>query len=230
VLAYLKRAIAASPSELVFPAEDGSMHPRHTKVEEVLRRAMRRAGLVTGYVHKCRRQGCGHHEAARDANLRRCAKCRFKLFPVGEVRKIRFHHLRHTTASLLLMSGATDLAAVQRIMRHQDPRLRTGVYGHLSSNYLKKEMERLSFGPAAAEEASAAASPTAFTTRLLPERPSEPSRPPRGRTAATRSRGLRVVGARGFEPPTFRSRTERATRLRHAPWKSEWNPMPKLRG
>jgi site-specific recombinase XerD len=29
---------------------------------------------------------------------------------------IRFHHLRHTTASLLLTSGA-DLAAVQRIMR-----------------------------------------------------------------------------------------------------------------
>src|SRR6185312_2993147 len=26
-----------------------------------------------------------------------------------------------------------------------------------------------------------------------------------------------LVGARGFEPPTFRSRTERATRLRHAP-------------
>ena len=26
-----------------------------------------------------------------------------------------------------------------------------------------------------------------------------------------------VVGARGFEPPAFRSRTERATRLRHAP-------------
>ena len=25
------------------------------------------------------------------------------------------------------------------------------------------------------------------------------------------------VGARGFEPPTFRSRTERAARLRHAP-------------
>ena len=45
------------------------------------------------------------------------------------------------------MSGA-DLAAVQRIMRHQDPRLTTEVYGHLSTNYLKKEIERLSFGPA----------------------------------------------------------------------------------
>jgi site-specific recombinase XerD len=66
-----------------------------------------------------------------------------KLFPVGEVRKIRFHHLRHTTASLLLMSGA-DLAAVQRILRHQDPRLTTEVYGHLSTNYLNEEIERLS--------------------------------------------------------------------------------------
>src|SRR5690606_9067251 len=35
------------------------------------------------------------------------------------------------------------------------------------------------------------------------------ARPPRG--------GPAVVGARGFEPPTFRSRTERATRLRYAP-------------
>jgi site-specific recombinase XerD len=33
--------------------------------------------------------------------------------------------------SLLLMQGA-DLAAVQRIMRHQDPRITTEVYGHLA--------------------------------------------------------------------------------------------------
>jgi integrase len=244
LLVYLKRAIAASTSELVFPAEDGGMLPKHTKIEAVLRRAMRRAGLVTGYVHKCRRQGCGHHEATRDANPRRCSKCSFKLFPVGDVRKIRFHHPRHTTASLLLMSGA-DLAAVQRIMRHQDPRLTTEVYGHLSTNYLKKEIERLSFGPPAADETkrvhsaggesepplpadtrakarSAAPSPTAFTTRLLPDPPPEPSEPLGPRTAATEFRELTLVGARGFEPPTFRSRTERATRLRHAPWLTLW--------
>ena len=237
LVTYLQRAIAASPSELVFPGEKGDMLPKHTALEHVLRRAMRRAGLVTGYVHKCRRHGCGHHEAAPDANLRRCPTCTFKLFPVGQVRKIRFHHLRHTTASLLLMNGA-DLAAVQRIMRHQDPRLTTEVYGHLSPGYLKKEIERLSFGPAPAEDAGtesqvaasgAKESPllavtrdnariaTPFTTRLLPN-------PEKGRAAATRRRavgkdprGLRVVGARGFEPPTFRSRTERATRLRHAP-------------
>jgi len=110
---------------------------------------MRRAGIVTGYVHKCRRKGCGHHEPAPDANPRRCPVCQFKLCPVGEVRKLRFHHLRHTTASLLLMQGA-DLAAVQRIMRHQDPRITTEVYGHLAPGYLQKEINRLRFEPAPA--------------------------------------------------------------------------------
>jgi len=42
-----------------------------------------------------------------------------KLWPSGQVRPIRFHHLRHTTASLLLMRGA-DVAAVQRILRHSE--------------------------------------------------------------------------------------------------------------
>ena len=149
---YLKKAIATSPSALVFPDEGGEMLPKHTAMEEVLRRAMRRAGLVTGYVHKCRRKGCGHHEPAPDANPRRCPACQFKLFPVGEVRKLRFHHLRHTTASLLLMQGA-DLAAVQRIMRHQDPRITTEVYGHLAPGYLQKEINRLRFEPAPAARA-----------------------------------------------------------------------------
>ncbi len=90
---------------------------KRTQLELVLRRAMRRANLVTGYVHKCRRKGCGYQEPTADANPRRCPKCKFKLSAIGQVRPIRFHHLRHTTASLLLMSGA-DLAAVQRIMRH----------------------------------------------------------------------------------------------------------------
>jgi Phage integrase family len=243
---YLRRAIAASPSDLVFPAEDGTMLPKSSQLELVLRRAMRRANLVTGYVRKCRRKGCGYQEATADANPRRCPKCSFKLFAVGQVRPIRFHHLRHATASLLLMSGA-DLAAVQRIMRHQDPRTTTEFYGHLAAHYLKKEIERLSFGPAPAEAATSpphsaqepllslvaggaqeppppahtradARRAAPFVTRLLPN-------PEKGRAPSTRRvavgkdrRGLNSVGARGFEPPTFCSQSRRATRLRHAPW------------
>ena len=88
------------------PQENGKMRPRHTKLEDVLRSAMSQSGVVTGYVHKCRRSGCGHRELAPDSTQRRCSKCNFKPCPIEQVRKIRFHHLRHTTASLLLMSGA----------------------------------------------------------------------------------------------------------------------------
>jgi integrase len=250
LLPYLRKAIAESPSELVFPHDNGKMRPRHTKLEDVLRRAMGRAGVVTGYIHKCRRSGCGHRELAPDSTQRRCSKCTFKLFPVGQVRKIRFHHLRHTTASLLLMSGA-DLAAVQRIMRHQDPRTTTEFYGHLGTSYLKRQMEHLSFGaqptdaPDVGDDAGESQSPLAaggaeepplpaatssaarFATRLLPNSPPTPHDPSDRGTDGTVLRGLTVVGARGFEPPTFRSRTERATRLRHAPLR-EPRLLPKI--
>ncbi len=48
------------------------------------------------------------------------------------------------------MKGA-DLAAVQKIMGHQDPRITTEVYGHLQTTYLKTQIERLSFGPEPAD-------------------------------------------------------------------------------
>ncbi len=81
-----------------------------------------------------------------------------KLWPVGQVRPIRFHHIRHTTASLLMMAGA-DLPAVQRIMRHTDPRITTEFYGHLAPGYLRGAIDRLAFEspPAPAEKASRAA-------------------------------------------------------------------------
>jgi len=142
---YLETAIRRSPSDLVFPNEDGSMLSEETSLQELLRSALVRAGIVTGYSHVCRRKGCGHAEQARDADLRRCPKCKMKLWPRALVRKIRFHDLRHTTASLLMMAGANP-AAVQRILRHSDPRITTEVYGHLAPDYLRREIDLLSFG------------------------------------------------------------------------------------
>ena len=80
-----------SARELVFPAPDGKMFRKSTQLELTLRRAMRKASLVTGYVHKCRRKGCGHQEPTADANPRRCPKCNFKLSAIGQVRQIQFH-------------------------------------------------------------------------------------------------------------------------------------------
>jgi|HubBroStandDraft_1064217.scaffolds.fasta_scaffold03633_6 integrase len=143
---FLQEAIDRSPSEFVFPADDGQMLSALTPLEDVLRRAMKHAGLVLGYTHVCRRKGCTHRELANEAELRRCPKHGMKLWPKARVRPIRFHDLRHTTASLLMMSGANP-AAVQRILRHSDPRITTEVYGHLAPEYLRAEIDRLRFFP-----------------------------------------------------------------------------------
>jgi integrase len=156
---YLQEAVSRSPSELVFPGEDGGMRVRKVELQGVLRRAMARAGIAQGYRHVCRAKGCGHAEDAPDATLRACAKCGKELWAKARVRPIRFHDLRHTTASLLMMSGANP-AAVQRIMRHSDPRITTETYGHLTPNYLRAEVDRLVFG-LPVEAAGAPASRTA---------------------------------------------------------------------
>jgi len=123
---------------------------------------------------------------------------------VGMMAVIRHRHNRHTTASLLLMRGA-DIGAVQRILRHSDPRLTTA-YGHLLPDYLRAQIDRLSFGiaptPVNNDSQTVATVPTTFA----------PGAQKRGT-----NRKLNLVGARGFEPPASCSQSRRATRLRYAP-------------
>jgi integrase len=201
---YLEAAIDASPSDLVFPKPDGTMAGETLSLEIVLRCALRRAGIVTSYRHSCRRQGCGHREEAADAILRRCPTCNMKLWPHGLVRPIRFHHLRHTTASLLMMAGANP-AAVQRIMRHSDPRLTTEVYGHLAPGYLRSEIDRLQLAPPAPEsprlEVPIETTPV-LATDLLQNSPFEGSAGSVATAELTVIAAEKTVGARGFEPPT----------------------------
>ena len=67
------------------------------------------------------------------------------------------------------MSGA-DLAAVQRILRHSDPKLTTEVYAHLAPEYLRAEVDRLSFGAAVLETVPGARGPfdSAPASQALP--------------------------------------------------------------
>jgi len=136
------------------------MMREQVRLDDVLRRALGRAGIVQGYRHAYRGrengegrrdQGaprCIHAEVAVDRAPRRCPLHGDLLWPKAEVRPIRFHDLRHTTASLLMMAGVNP-AAVQRILRHSDPRITTEVYGHLAPGYLRAEVDRLVLGIAA---------------------------------------------------------------------------------
>jgi hypothetical protein len=148
---FLERALSANNSDYVFPGPDRQMLDEKTKLEQVLRRAMARAGLVTHYEHICRRckhAGRPYMEKHDDAELRRCNACGMKLWPRAIPRHLRFHDLRHTTASLLLNAGA-DPFAVQRILRHADPRITTEVYGHLVPGYLRDAINKLPLAAAA---------------------------------------------------------------------------------
>ncbi len=216
VAPFLKSAIAASPSALVFPAADGSMMREQIRLHDVLRRALGRAGIVQGYRHACRARvsgegrrdpaapQCTHAEVAADRAPRRCPVHGDLLWPKAEVRPIRFHDLRHTTASLLMMAGVNP-AAVQRILRHSDPRITTEVYGHLAPGYLRAEVDRLALGLASVTPAevparvAAGAEATPFAASLLHDDA------PGKREAGTpfgfpRNPGLFLAGSTGLEP------------------------------
>ena len=150
---YLEAALAASDSQFVFPAPDGAMHRPDVKWDVKLRRALGRAGIVVGFEHRCRRKGCGFKEQRATAEASRCPRCEFRLYAKPVPRHVRFHDLRHTTATLLLKEGVS-LAVVSKLLRHSDPAITLGTYGHLDIDDLREAVDRLPFGPANGPAAS----------------------------------------------------------------------------
>jgi integrase len=142
---FLAYALAVFPGEWLFPNEEGLMRENTWQPEDILRRALKRAGIVTGWKHVCRRKGCGHSELRAGPDLCGCPRCGMKLWPKGLVRHIRFHDLRHTYGSVLLMFGA-NLVSVQRLLGHSDPRITERRYGHLLPDFMQAEVNRLRFG------------------------------------------------------------------------------------
>ncbi len=153
LLPYVTEAIDASPSEWVFPADDGTMRAEEVQPIRLLRTAMARAGLVDGYQHVCRRcksKGEAYVERHRDAELRLCPRCGMKLWPRAVHSKMRFHDLRHTTATLLLRAGV-DAHRVQRILRHASVTTTTSTYAHLVTEDLRDAVGKI--GPQAEKRA-----------------------------------------------------------------------------
>jgi len=139
LIPFLETALE-SPGALVFPDADGEMRSPEADPQKVLRRALARARIVEGFEHICRRckgEGRdGHTQRHADALLRECKVCTMKLWLRPLPRPMRFHDLRHTTATLLLRVGV-DAHRVQRILRHSDVRTTTGTYGHLDVEDLR---------------------------------------------------------------------------------------------
>ena len=167
LLSFLDAALGSSKSDLVFPDADGQMRSKEAAPQKVLRHALARAGLVECYEHVCRRckaRGKPHLEKHSDSELRSCPVCKMKLWPRAVPRRMNFHDMRHSTATLLLRAGV-DLHRVQRILRHKDVNLTVGTYGHLL-------IEDLRSAVAALPEFPLETAPR--PTRPLPDSGSEP--------------------------------------------------------
>ena len=61
------------------------------------------------------------------------------------ITRLRFHDLRHTTATLILAHGGT-LWEVQNILGHSDPTITAKVYAHLGPGFLESAVNRLPIG------------------------------------------------------------------------------------
>ena len=220
LLPFLKDAVERAPGALVFPRADGSMRPVHSVPQKVLRAALKRAGLIDAYDHACRRASCRangnpHVERHADASERHCPKCKMVLWPRAVVRPMRFHDLRHTTATLLLRAGVAA-HLVQRILRHRDPRTTLGTYAHLDVDDMRAALSKLPAaatpekpGEQVAKADVVAATGTAdaggvlpLSTRLLPD---ERFAKTKARTPANSpvDPGLLLERNTGFEPATF---------------------------
>jgi hypothetical protein len=151
---------------------------RDVDLEGILRRALGRAGIVRFWRHVCRRRGCQHVDESQEQTLRCCPRCQMKLWPRPVVRPIRFHDLRHTTATLLLRSGV-PLVVVQKVLRHRDPKLTEAVYGHLETDYLRAEVNRLKPEGMPIPEAPRRRAAVGRVTPALPTRPKTSKGPER---------------------------------------------------
>jgi integrase len=144
----LEAAMTASTSERIFCRPDGTPYDpsvRHGLVDH-LRRALKRAGVVTGYRHKCRRKGCAFVETRQAAAESRCPKCNMRLWVTPIPRPLRFYDLRHTHATLLRKAGV-DLGAVQKNMGHSSPEMTSSIYDQSVASDFRIEMDgALTFG------------------------------------------------------------------------------------
>lgn len=142
----LMAAIMESPSEFVFPGDNGERQTNHTKLTRVLRTAMKKARVaIVGAWYRCRRHGCRKSEW-RDGSVQEdidCAACGFRLLASPRVRPFRWYDLRHMCATLSHAAGADPLC-VAMVLGHslKGETTTRAVYTHPDMAMLSVELSK----------------------------------------------------------------------------------------
>jgi integrase len=148
LVSHLTDALNASGSVWLFPDEEGGRRSHYTKTEDILRRAMKRAGVVEGWDHKCRRRSCKHVIRRPDDARTFCPKCRKTMEAIPVTPDWQFKDLRSTWATHAAEQTG-DIVYVQRVLGHRDPRVTEEKYFRRRVGYLvdRTDTLKLGFGP-----------------------------------------------------------------------------------
>jgi integrase len=141
----LLESTLSSPSEVIFGDEDGELQRADTKLTRILRTAMRAANVgVTSVTYKCRRRGCeADPETHEETSVRKidCARCGMRLWPVAEVRPVRWYDLRHICATLHHQHKA-DEVCVARALGHTIKDTTRRIYTHVDMEEMRRELTK----------------------------------------------------------------------------------------
>jgi integrase len=141
----LLEASLASPSELLFPDENGELQRRDTKLTRILRTAMAKAGVgIVSVTYKCRRRGCEAKPETHESNKVEkldCMRCGMRLWPVPEVKPIRWYDLRHMCATFH-HAAKTDEVCVAKALGHSITGMTRSVYTHPTMEQMRRELTK----------------------------------------------------------------------------------------
>jgi integrase len=129
-------------SAWLFPGPDGGMRTENWDAAGNFKAALRSAGLVSGYEHKCRRSGCLHRFESPAKEPMPCPKCGFRTWPVGIPLDFSFKDLRSTYATHLSMASG-DIRLVQKLLGHSRPEITERAYASATVDYLRRGVEAL---------------------------------------------------------------------------------------
>lgn len=141
----LLEASLSTPSEVMFPGSDGELQRRDTKLTRILRTAMAKAGVgIESVTYKCRRRGCDAkpetHEADKVEKLD-CMRCGMRLWPVPEVKPVRWYDLRHMCATFHHAAKA-DEVCVAKALGHSITGMTRSVYTHPTIDQMRVELSK----------------------------------------------------------------------------------------
>lgn len=147
----LHTQLHAAKGPLLFPNSEGRPWSKTVRLHDIIRRALGRAGLVTGYDVACKsrgaRKGCGFVERREAKGSQHCPQCGMALRIYPLPKPIRFKELRSTFATHLT-AGTGDIRVVQKILGHSDINVTTRRYAFAMPSHLQAQMDSVSILPA----------------------------------------------------------------------------------